>query len=190
MGLRSRGLQEVQVQVVAGGAGASAASSPPDSPHPYALDGLSKDSALKATKKRRTPRAEDAPSLPPPKLAMAANGLGPSAAQGLLDKGGAPSSRRLSRRAGSPAVSTRKGKGIPSPRQQRQRQQQQQQQQRGVSALAMPSTKAPSLSVAPSDRVQTSELAALFWGGIASTLQPAAADEQWNAVRRLISASC
>ena len=39
-------------------------------------------------------------------------------------------------------------------------------------------------------RVHTRELAALFWGGIHSTLAPTAMDEQWTAVRRLVVASC
>ena len=42
----------------------------------------------------------------------------------------------------------------------------------------------------PSEHVQTHELAKLFWGGIQSALAPAAMDDQWMAVRRIVVSAC
>ena len=55
-------------------------------------------------------------------------------------------------------------------------------------AQLLPAAPMPVLP-APSERVQTEELARLFWGGIHGALAPAAMDEQWRAVRSLVVAA-
>lgn len=53
---------------------------------------------------------------------------------------------------------------------------------------ALPAALSPAVPQA-SERMQTHELAALFWGSIHSALAPAAMDEQWMAVRNLVVAT-
>ena len=54
---------------------------------------------------------------------------------------------------------------------------------------ALPAAILPELPPAFSDRaLHTSDLGALFWNGLHQALQPAAVDEQWSAVRRILVA--
>ena len=53
----------------------------------------------------------------------------------------------------------------------------------------LPAANMPTLPPTSDRGVLTQELGNLFWGGIHSALQPAALDEQWMAVRRLLTVS-
>lgn len=52
---------------------------------------------------------------------------------------------------------------------------------------ALPAAPLPALPKSSDRALPTQELGNLFWQGLHSALQPAAMDEQWMAVRRLLT---
>ena len=56
-----------------------------------------------------------------------------------------------------------------------------------IDVLAQVVKPLPALPKSSDRALPTQELGNLFWGGIHSALQPAAMDEQWMAVRRLLT---
>ena len=58
----------------------------------------------------------------------------------------------------------------------------------GLSLPTLPAAPMPTLPPSSERRLPTNELGSLFWNGLHSALAPAAMDEQWTAVRRLLVA--
>lgn len=109
----------------------------------------------------RSPLPIGAPPLPPPSLAE----------RGGSKTGGSIRARRRTKAAGGASSQQLAAPAPPLP----------------PAMPKLPAAVLPTLPP-PSEHVQTHELAAMFWASVQGALAPAAMDEQWSAVRRLVTA--